>query len=228
MKGRKWNAVLLGFVIVAGNGFSDLVVPDWDGDAGSTSVYFSFPTADNPPVPDTVSNLFGAIQTGLVLGSASGGWADPSVPWMVHRGDGTGAWNINPPDGSLSIDVPFSDEGLDSYEVRLMIDVVAFVDITKLPEIAVSGSVMESGVYDMLEDPGFNLGEWRQMVWTGTVEVVSSDSLTVNVNGAASVGSQIDRVAVFTQVVPEPAAISLIVLASGILLAIKRRMECNG
>ncbi|VGO22243.1 hypothetical protein [Pontiella sulfatireligans] len=225
MKAWKYSVVMLAGLFAGETGFSDLSVPSWAGNENTTSVAYSFITDVNPPVADEVSNPYGVVQTSLLPGTASAGWHDPAVPWEVTRADGSGAWNINP-DGYIRTAVPFSDESLDSYTVELWIDVVAFVDITKLPEINVSGgTVTDFNIDDFFEQDGLKIGEWRQMVWTGTIEVVGSNSLTVDIVGAPTWGSQIDRVAIYTQAIPEPAVLSLIIVFAGAALVGRRLLS---
>ena len=226
MKVWKWIAVISVGLVFSGSCVADVLVPGWDGDADTTSVYYSFQTDTNPPVPDTVTNSYGAVQSQLLPGALSGGWADPTDPFGLTRADGTGTWNIND-DGYIAYQVPFSDGSLSLYTLELVIDVIAYQGITALPDIAVSGTVLEHDLYQFLEEPDseFPGANWMHQVWTGTVQVASSSIISVDLTGAASQGSVLDRVSIYTRVIPEPTAISLILLSSGFALVIKRRLS---
>ena len=220
---KVWTWIVIGMV-VSSPCMAD--IPPWDGDANTTSVHYSFLTGAIPPVSDTETNPYGSVTPGLLVGALGSGWQDPTLPPednQLTRGDGTGAWDIGGLDGLLSFDVPFSDGSLSLYTLELVIDVIAYQSLPKLPTIEVSDSVLDHNIDIILEQPD-TLGNWMRQSWVGTVEVASSSSVSIGLTGS-STGSLIDRVSIYTRVIPEPTAISLILLSSGFALVIKRRLS---
>ncbi len=226
MKTWKWMGILLLGCFTGERGMSSIVVPDWDGEANTTSVYYSFPTGENPPVATAMANAYGPVQTLILPGTASSGWNDPTNPFHVTRGDGTGAWNINP-DGYITSVVPFASSGAGSSIVEVWVDVIGYYGITLMPGIQVSGTASNVVVSEFLEelDPLFPGAEWRHKLWKGMVEVTGANSVTVTLTGAPRWGSHIDRIAIYTQAIPEPAVISLVLAFSGLTLFVKRRLS---
>lgn len=223
---KVWRWVVLIGLAASVTSMGSVFVPDWAGDADATSAYYSFPTAANPLIPDAETNLFGAVQSQLVLGGPNGiGWGDPNDPFALTRLDDTGTWSIDS-DGYMSFIVPVADGSLSPYTLELVIDVIAYQGITQLPAIEVAGSVIDFGVDQYIEevDPLFPAASWQHQVWTGTVSIASSSGVSLNINGTAG-GSVIDRVSIYTQAIPEPAAISFILLTAGLTLVIKRRFS---
>ena len=223
---KVWKWITAGMVggVISGSCIADILVPDWDGDADTTSVLYSFLTDTNPPVPDTIVNPYGPVVSDLFVVAPQGsGWQDPTDPFMLHRDDGTGAWDVGP-NGFITYDVPFADGSLSLYTLELVIDVIAYQNPSVLPSIEVSGTVLEGDLYSFLEEPDV-IGSWMHQVWTGTVQVASSSIISIDITGDAVKGSLIDRVSIYTRVIPEPASISLILMASALLLAFKRRVS---
>ena len=198
-------------------------IPDWDGDPDTTSVHYSFLTDDDPVLPDTEVNSYGSVGSDLSVSSPFGsGWQDPVLN-QVTRDDGTGAWDVGP-NGYIIFDIPFADGSLSLYTLELVIDVIAYEAISLLPAIEVSGTELEHNL-DIITEQADPPGAWMRQSWVGTVEIASSSSVSVKLTGNAGAGSVIDRVSIYTRVIPEPTAISLILLSSGFALVIKRRLS---
>lgn len=203
--------------------FGAYVVPDWAGDEGTTSNLHDFATSDLVTGAAAELNPNGTSVATVSLGSgAAGGWQDPTTPWISTTRANSGAWNIND-DGFIQIDIPVWDGTSAPYELELWIDTIAFVGLTTLPEVEVSPAtpVLDFGTSVELEETAA-LGEWNHLVWTGTVTVASSSPVSIKLNGTSGT-SNIDRIAVYSRAIPEPAVITLILGAGGSLLFLKRR-----
>ena len=216
---KKLLMVILLGALIAGPAISDVLVPSWGSDAETSSVLYKFTDDSTTPVADEESNPNGTGSALIDEGTgAAAGWV-PAVPLFGARGD-SGYWNIND-DGYIQINVPVADGSLISYELELWIDAISFVDLTTLPDIEVNAPVVESNTYDeFLEAP--TLGEWRHVMWTGIVSVASAADISIDILGTSG-SSQIDRVAVYSRIIPEPAVITLILGSSTLLLVIRRR-----
>ncbi len=220
MKAWRW-VVLLGIAAVNGS-ITSLIVPDCAGDSGATSVSFSFPTADaNPFIAESIP--FGSVSSVLSLGGVNGvGWQDSIDSFAITRKDSTGACSIDTT-GNMTIQMPYAADSLGSCNIEVVVGVMADQSPTALPDISVSGSEICSSFDTFLEEAD-TIGNWMQQVWTGTGAVAGSSTVTVDVSGGMK-GSLSDSVAIYTRVaaIPEPAAFTLIVMTSGMMLVFRRR-----
>ena len=91
----------------------------------------------------------------------------------------------------------------------------------------VSGSSVTGGSYVVTDhqDPDF-LGYWRHVIWTGTVEVTGSPTLTAVVTANATWGSNVDAMSIATRytVIPEPATLGCCGFFT-VALLVRRRLR---
>jgi hypothetical protein len=216
-------AVILSSLCVNGA----VLAPTWDGDVDTTRTVYSFGSNENPAVPDsaTFSNPYGTPSSLINTGTFGEGWqidTDLNI-------DETGYWGIDDT-GFMVFTVPFAESGDGPYTVEFMLDVIGYQDsfLNGLPLLSLESDVVSENIdtYDLLIQPD-QWGNWSHQVMTGTVTVASSSSLEFKLQAPTGRSTPIQNVAIYTRAIPEPAAISLILAASGALLFLRRRFGVN-
>ncbi len=225
----KHNARLLGLVaallLLPAAARATMYSPTWSGEAQTTYQLYRFTNAANPSAATVITNAFGAPPAQITLGNFGEGWMDPNEQYSLPGEDG--AWDLGQ-SGTITSAVPFAS-GSGLYQVDLFLDALAYQDIHQLPAWTVSGASVTGASYVVTDhqDPIF-LGYWRHVIWTGTVEVTGSPTLTAVVT-ATDYGSCVDAMSIETRytVIPEPVTLAGWAVFTAVL-AIRRRLRSAG
>jgi len=194
-------------------GMTDLAVPPWRGEAGSTYQEWQFNADADPAAPDVIINPYGGACADITVGMFGSGWWD-QLPGL---GNATGYWDIGGEGGQIVIDI--DNRPLELPYKEIWVQVISFVDITQAPIVDVPGAILlesEEFVVEQVSTGGdwiLSLTKWRLEPNPPHERII----LTAN----PAWGTVIDFVAVDTICVPEPA--SLLLLSLGVPLAALRR-----
>lgn len=210
---RMQVAVVLACLAVAGLAQAAVVVPSWRGDAGSTYQEWLFGDDSNAASPDTAANPYGTASASVTVGEFGSGWLD-QLPGL---GTQTGYWDIGGEGGQIVIDVPNVPAAMPVKEI--WVQTVSFVDLTQEPLVDVPGAELLDTDEQIFENVTTG-GRWYLLLTKWQV-APSVSSEQVVITSDPMWGAIVERVVVDTIATPEPA--TLLLLASGGLLAVRRR-----
>lgn len=218
----------LALVFFAANAAAITVMPDWHGDPDTTYAYTTF-SSNNPAAPaETENNPFGSATIVVVPGNFAGGENGWTGPDWIPGSDGQ--WDLGQ-SGTISVTIPFSPSG---NGVPKNLDVFFSFSWQKggvwqppMPQVTgltpVSTPVAETQTGPPVYG-GLSPDTWDQTVWSASFENVTSDSITIVLQGTPT-GSRVSELYVYTrfQAIPEPGTLTFGVLAAVGALVRRRR-----
>jgi hypothetical protein len=214
--------------VLVGQVRADLVAPSWRGTAGTTYADWDFTTAATTAAPETYTNAYGTPQANISLGyGASGYWTSYPPPSPLFSGGSPGIWDVGRgtqpgySDGSITLTLPVS-AGAAGGTTNIWVQAVYYAAIDGAPTVDVVGATEIPGTSNdsllaTLPSPWgswhVSLTEWQLPSAQTSVQAV----LTGNHEG-----TMFDSIVVDTQVVPEPASLTLLGLGT-LALIVRRR-----
>ncbi len=148
---------------------------------------------------------------------------DPADPFAFGGEDG--AWDLGS-NGTITLQVRIAAAPPQHAETRLFVDVLAYkgLGMLLLPTV-VAGMPVLSEVASTQFERADTIGSWEHLLYEATL-TATSDVLQLQIVGDAQ-GSIVDHLAVYVEVVPEPATVLLAVsgMAAALAAGWRRRVE---
>ncbi len=205
---RLSNILLISIIFVS----TAVAVPSWRGNPNTTYQEWTFDDDDNPAVPEFNENPYG-----LPLAEFSTTGSPDNLVWLAEADGHQGVWTGEPLDIELTIpNRPVSDI---YKEIWLEVDFQGQIPAWSVTPSPVVGNVVEEISHDTSP---IGSSQWSRFTVGWRIYPNPSKERICLATGP---GTLIDRAAVDTICVPEPATVCL--LALGVLTIMRRRPKMN-
>jgi hypothetical protein len=139
---------------------ADSIPPPWRGNEGTTYQSWSFDTAGNPAVPESISNPYGDPIADITVGAFGSGW----LSQLPGLGTPIGYWDIGGEGGRIVIVLYPLPRPLAYHQV--WVQVTYFADISQPPIVDVDAADRVSGQTVAVEQiPGGGAWYLEQSLW---------------------------------------------------------------